>query len=69
MTTCALINTVTGVVENLVVAKETDVAGDGYILKASPPRWVTIGTSWDGENFVGNGVTTPQTQIKGLRFL
>jgi len=52
---CALVNTATGQVENLIVASESDPVETGYLLKADPAEWVTIGTTWDGADFVRSG--------------
>ena len=46
---CALINTATGLVENLIMADESDPVEASYLLEANPPAWVTIGTPWDGD--------------------
>lgn len=49
---CALVNTTTGIVENLIVAVPTDPVPAGYKLVANPPAFVVIGfTVWDGEKF------------------
>jgi hypothetical protein len=42
---CALIRVSKGVVENLVVAQDTDPVGNDYLLKANPPAWV-VPLSW-----------------------
>ena len=58
---CALINTSTSQVENLIVADPSiDNAPDGYILVATPPDFVVIGTEWNGSDFIApvSGVET-----------
>lgn len=50
MTVCARI--VAGVVENLIVAEADDPVEEDVLLVANPPDWVTLGTPWDGKDFV-----------------
>lgn len=53
MATCAHINLASGVVENMIVADPAvDSPWDGYLLVTDLPNFVTIGTPWDGKNFV-----------------
>lgn len=54
----ALVNTETKLVENMIVADPTvDETPAGYLMIANPPAFVTIGTSWDGKQFVNPGGT------------
>jgi hypothetical protein len=52
MTQCALINIATRTVENIIMASADDSIQDGYSLIENPPRWVTVGTEWNGSSFV-----------------
>jgi hypothetical protein len=59
-TTCAYINTKTGLVENLIIASPHDPVDEGYILIPDPPREVVIGDKWNGKEFeLPLGITPP----------
>jgi hypothetical protein len=51
-TNCALVNKVTGLVENIIMASEGDPVDADYVLIPSSDPRVTIGTPWDGADFV-----------------
>ena len=71
MTVCALINLSTMLVQNMIVAVEADPVPDGLLLKdiTNGPDFVTIGTPWDGENFVPPPEPTPYAPNSKMRML
>lgn len=52
MTVCAVVSEETQTVVNMIVAVASDPSLPGYFLVENPPDWATIGTAWDGTNFV-----------------
>ena len=50
--TVAVVDLATGVVENVIVATESDPAPEGKLFKEITDSWVTMGVKWDGSGFV-----------------
>lgn len=49
---CALVNKRTKLVENLIMASPRDPAPKGYLILGNLPSFVTMGTEWNGVEFV-----------------
>jgi hypothetical protein len=49
---CALVNTQTNEVANIVMGSKDMWCPEDHILVEDPPMWVAPGTKWDGTDFV-----------------